>query len=777
MELNVFPNNPSEGDTVTVNGILYKYTSGVWNVVSKVKTNLREIIKRQATEAGFNLVDGSFEEGAVISGWPDVVWCQADGKYYQWKADVAKTVTAGSSPTNIGTDWIDKSDYSLRSELSIVSIKSYLLVSASTSDAFIAAAAAAGEGGIVRLPSGEYTVTPNMTVTPVRFIGDGQGSTIVKIDNTTPNLTAFTTSAPTKQNIEFGAEHITFQAINGNGLYLFDNPRSTSLNSLRPKVTYKHISLCGTDTASTSDSFAQNYGWKFAFHLGDSWCLTMDGIDHCGIFLPESDPSSQTLDGFIRSNPSGGILSGRVRNITTHNVANFFELVQKTYISFDSVDVARAYRGIYDADDRVYETNAYSYGEAVWRNLIINAQLSCIDLTNRYDLIINGLILHRAKGYDSGVEWKGLRLVKAVGTDINGLEISSNTSATLAQQIGIEIDGGSANRISGLKSGTLGTVARVGITSSANGAAQAVNISDIQLMADVATVIDAQNARNSRFRDFSKSSAYSYTTFVTFGDTTTQNSCYFSNCPTKWTLYGADTGLIINDSAATNEKLLMIDNSDGLTIATRTDSNGAGNNALIMTRTGTTVDKMELRANSSTGYVLLNASNIQFSNYIKPTSDNVYTNGSASYRWSVVYAGTSSISTSDETEKTFCDPELSDAVLDVWASINWRAFKFNDAIEKKGIDTARVHFGLGAQTVKKAFEDAGLDAFKYGLLCYDEWEAKAEELDENGVVISPALEAGSRYGIRYEEALALEAALIRRTTKRLEARLSALEAK
>lgn len=40
MELNVFPNNPSEGDTVTVNGIFYQYTSGVWNVVFKVKPNL-----------------------------------------------------------------------------------------------------------------------------------------------------------------------------------------------------------------------------------------------------------------------------------------------------------------------------------------------------------------------------------------------------------------------------------------------------------------------------------------------------------------------------------------------------------------------------------------------------------------------------------------------------------------------------------------------------------------------------------------------------------------
>lgn len=81
---------------------------------------LRQNLKRLAAEAGFNLVDGSFEEGANISGWPDVVWSQADGKYYQWHLDAAKTVAAGSSPTNIGTDWIDCSPNTLRSDINVI---------------------------------------------------------------------------------------------------------------------------------------------------------------------------------------------------------------------------------------------------------------------------------------------------------------------------------------------------------------------------------------------------------------------------------------------------------------------------------------------------------------------------------------------------------------------------------------------------------------------------------------------------------------------------------
>ena len=49
-------------------------------------------------------------------------------------------------------------------------------------------------------------------------------------------------------------------------------------------------------------------------------------------------------------------------------------------------------------------------------------------------------------------------------------------------------------------------------------------------------------------------------------------------------------------------------------------------------------------------------------------------------------------------------------------------------------------------------EANSLDPTKYAFYCYDEWEAKAEEKDEEtGQVIKPALAAGNRYGIRYSE--------------------------
>jgi hypothetical protein len=141
-------------------------------------------------------------------------------------------------------------------------------------------------------------------------------------------------------------------------------------------------------------------------------------------------------------------------------------------------------------------------------------------------------------------------------------------------------------------------------------------------------------------------------------------------------------------------------------------------------------------------------------------SDNVDTLGDSAHRWSVVYAGTGTINTSDETEKQQIAP-IDAAVLRAWARVEYYTFKFNDSVERKGDANARLHVGVMAQRVKAAFEAEGLNAFAYGLLCYDEWPEQPEERDEEGNVVLPFRAAGNRYGIRYEEALALECAYLR----------------
>ena len=135
-------------------------------------------------------------------------------------------------------------------------------------------------------------------------------------------------------------------------------------------------------------------------------------------------------------------------------------------------------------------------------------------------------------------------------------------------------------------------------------------------------------------------------------------------------------------------------------------------------------------------------------NLFAPRADNTTSCGSGGFRWSVVYAGSGTINTSDEKTKKFRETDETiafaekEAALEIKKSI--RAFQFKDALaDKEG--NARFHIGVGAQTVVRILSDNGLNPDDYAFVTLEQWPT---EYDENGVVIR---ESGSLYGIRYEE--------------------------
>ena len=158
---------------------------------------------------------------------------------------------------------------------------------------------------------------------------------------------------------------------------------------------------------------------------------------------------------------------------------------------------------------------------------------------------------------------------------------------------------------------------------------------------------------------------------------------------------------------------------------------------------------------------------------VRVLTDNGINLGGSNYRWKQLFAGTTTISTSDERLKTNITA-IPNEVLDAWGEVNWYQFQFLDAWQEKG-NNARIHTGAIAQRIKSVFEAHNLDPFRYGLLCYDEWDATPAERDEDGNITNPAQPAGNRYSLRYEEALCLEAAYQRRRADRLEERIARLE--
>ena len=143
--------------------------------------------------------------------------------------------------------------------------------------------------------------------------------------------------------------------------------------------------------------------------------------------------------------------------------------------------------------------------------------------------------------------------------------------------------------------------------------------------------------------------------------------------------------------------------------------------------------------------------------------------GDAGWRWGTVYATTGSIDTSDRNSKQDIE-DLSDAEKAVALTLKGliKKYRFKDAVATKG-DDARIHVGVIAQDVEQAFIDAGLDGFRYGILCKDtvykvmvngssvaiqNHNNFVEEGQDGEPIEGATLEAEDRYAVRYNELLA-----------------------
>ncbi|MFO3907228.1 phage tail protein [Enterobacter hormaechei] len=242
--------------------------------------------------------------------------------------------------------------------------------------------------------------------------------------------------------------------------------------------------------------------------------------------------------------------------------------------------------------------------------------------------------------------------------------------------------------------------------------------------------------------------------------------------------YGPDT------AAHSNADDLIVESSNNTGVTLRSGENNFGSlmfaSPISQNRAGIIYnhanDTMSLRAGGGDRFLVDSAA-------LAPASDNTLAIGKPSNRPSVIYAGTAAINTSDARSKTEVEELNSiERIVALKLKALIRRYKFLDAIADKG-EEARYHIGIIAQEVKAAFESEGLIAEQYGILCYDEWNDEYQTIpaetvfhpakysvlvdaEGNPLIVQEAweevvkpeeriqtIEAGSRYGIRYEELL------------------------
>ena len=127
--------------------------------------------------------------------------------------------------------------------------------------------------------------------------------------------------------------------------------------------------------------------------------------------------------------------------------------------------------------------------------------------------------------------------------------------------------------------------------------------------------------------------------------------------------------------------------------------------------------------------------------------------------------------------------EIDDKLLDAWEDVDLVQFKYNDAVDQKGKDKARLHTGYVVQQIDNACKSHNVDISAYGLYCHEEYPEETEEVEveqEDGTKVKERKvirEASEHYSLRYTETLVVECAYLRKRIKELEERLEKLEDK
>lgn len=151
------------------------------------------------------------------------------------------------------------------------------------------------------------------------------------------------------------------------------------------------------------------------------------------------------------------------------------------------------------------------------------------------------------------------------------------------------------------------------------------------------------------------------------------------------------------------------------TTSIKTYSDAASQVVLEAYNTSTPATKYQLALNKYGGFVTVGGD-------FFPLADNARVCGAATNRWSVVYAATGTINTSDARDKEPLQP-LSAAELAAARQLASEIgmYQWTASVQAKGAD-ARLHAGLTVQRAIEIMQAHGLDPFRYAFICYDAWE-------------------------------------------------------
>ena len=661
----------------------------------------------------------------------------------------------------------------------VVNVKDFGAVGDGTTDdtaAFEAALALCEENGKgLFVPFGSYLITDSLSSPMILWTGDG--AELVFSGLSGKNGISFT--GDSEVGAVAGMTGFVLTSSGSTGEVGIDTPKNSSLyTGSKVRYLFSNLYCKGAQRNTDGYSFCWQTGFKTWLHIGD--CVGAEIFNLCiqGTFDIKTNPQNQIKDCGILLDANAAILTARIHDIAIGPIYDAIKIGSCAFYSISDFDLIGIYNGIVQDDEATK-----IFGEPKIFEGNINSQKLGIYLKGSASRSISSVTVRRHRSGWKGAtnDWAGLKADNCSDLSITRCTIQPDESEGSFS--------GTSRAIYAIECGGIKMTANLigagndkGVSlSNCNNYTISETISWQNNSTDVLFDLTS-NTRNGTIGPYSLVSSFSGTVIDKDNTVVNPNTLLNSNIDLQ-SNSNVNLDLTRTNANENEKKWRIVVGVNQMNRQTVSDA-GSGTNFEIIERDGTNVASIEWRAN---GFKFAGTVTSQM---VLPVADNTYSLGKSDFRYSQLYAATGTINTSDLRSKKNIE-NLTDKLLSAWGSVGFKIFQFKDAVEKKGESSARFHIGIIAQDVQNAFASQGLDASRYGFFCHDEWQDEYKDflvvdqegfVDEEGNVRQPRVvhterrklvSAGDRYGIRYEEALALECAYLRRRLQKIEAALAA----
>lgn len=612
----------------------------------------------------------------------------------------------------------------------------YPFVTSLTQSLDWAAFTAAGQTGrSVLVPFGKYRLNDTVLRDHGYFMGVGLQSEVVFVNMAGKNGFEF---KPTVKQTTSGCKSMGIYALGSDGGSAIKTPyEAIQYTQLRSSFQMEDLLLAGYTSPSegTNNAFETIETWLCGLELGDASNVGVREVDCYGSYRSDSDPAPQVKSVFLRLHAQSAMLTAQISSLTAANVYRGIEIGDKVFFQISSFDIAHVFDGI-------YQTGMSPYGESKIFHGNINAQHYGIYFNGIGSREINGTVIRRHRyGWKGAThDFVGIRLNDCNYVWVTDCQVQPDSTggdfAGTAYGIQAILCGGLV-----IKGFVVGLNLHRGILLDNCVMVQVSGTASFQAHDYEILFRLINNTRNSQLGEYKLVSSFVGTVYSddgSIGATVQFFGRDIQPCGSTPVYY------LRRATSAVDEKIWKL--TSGATtfaIQATNDADTSNVNALILTRIGLITSTFDIRATTT------------ITVHLRPGADAARNFGEAGFRWNNSFFAVAPTVSSDARTKQQDRPlDEAERAVAVKAKGLLKVYKLNNAVDLKGPDDARWHFGIYAQELVEAFTSEGLNANDYAMLCHDTWEARDAVFDDQGNETSPAVEAGELYGIRYEQLLA-----------------------